>query len=92
MNNFIVLKDKIAFHPGYYIDEIIKDNDITQEEYASKLEISVEDLELIIRAEKSITVDIATKLSQMIGTSVEYWMNLQNKYDTLVAEYMSDNK
>ena len=31
-------KDIIAFHPGFYINEIIEDMDITQEEFAKRLQ------------------------------------------------------
>ena len=27
------------------------------------------------------------KLSRMLGTSVEYWLNLQKSYDALIAEF-----
>jgi hypothetical protein len=31
-------------------------------------------------------VDIAMRLSRMLGTSISYWLNLQQTYDTLIAE------
>ena len=30
---------------------------------------------------------MAMKLSRMIGTSANYWLNLQNEYDAMIAEY-----
>ena len=32
------------------------------------------------------------KLSRMIGTSVNYWLNLQNVYDALIAEFKSSEE
>lgn len=32
------------------------------------------------------------KLSRMIGTSVNYWLNLQNSYDSLIAEFKSEEE
>ena len=32
------------------------------------------------------------KLSRMIGTSVNYWLNLQNAYDALIAEFKSEEE
>lgn len=34
-------------------------------------------------------MDIAMKLSRMLGTTVNYWLNLQNAYDVLIAEFKS---
>ena len=36
--NYFEYKDKIAFHPGYYIEEIIQDMNITQEDFAKRLQ------------------------------------------------------
>ena len=32
------------------------------------------------------------KLSRMLGTSVNYWLNLQNSYDALIAEFKSQEE
>ncbi len=38
MNNCIVeYNDITAFHPGYYVAEVIEDMGITQEEFAARL-------------------------------------------------------
>ena len=34
MSNYIEYEDQIAFHPGYYIKEIIDDSGLTQEDFA----------------------------------------------------------
>ena len=86
MSNYIEYNDKIAFHPGYYIKEIIEESGLTQEDFAKRLDTTPKILGLLIRGEQSLSVDIAMKLSRMIGTTVEYWLNLQNAYDTLTAE------
>ena len=33
---------------------------------------------------------MAMKLSRMLGTSIAYWLNLQNAYDTLITEFKSE--
>lgn len=32
------------------------------------------------------------KLSRIVGTSVNYWLNLQNSYDALIAEFKSEEE
>ena len=89
MSNYIECDDKIAFHPGYYIKEIVEESGLTQEDFAKRLDTTPKNLSLLIRGEQSLSIDIAMKLSRMIGTSVSYWLNLQNAYDALVAEFKS---
>ena len=89
MSNDIEFDDKIAFHPGYYIKEIVDDSGLTQQDFAKRLGTTPKNLSLLIRGEQSLPVDIAMKLSRMIGTSVSYWLNLQNTYDALSAEFKS---
>jgi len=86
MSNYIEYEDKIAFHPGYYIHELTKQSGLTLEEYAGKIGISAETLQSLIQGELSLTMDIAGKLSQAEGTSVNYWMNLQKTYDSVLSD------
>lgn len=89
MNNYIEYNDKIAFHPGYYVKEIIEESGLTQEDFAKRLDTTPKNLSCLIRGEQSLSTDIALKLSRMLGTSVEYWLNLQKNYDGLIAEFQS---
>ena len=89
MSNYIEYDDRIAFHPGYYIKEIIDESGLTQRDFAYRLDTTPKNLSLLIRGEQSLSIDIAMKLSRMMGTSVSYWLNLQNAYDALIAEFQS---
>lgn len=92
MSNYIEYNDTIAFHPGYYIKEIVNESGLTQEDFAKRLDITPQNLSLLIRGEQSLSIDIAMKLSRMMETSVSYWLNLQNSYDALVAEFKSEDE
>ncbi len=89
MGNYIEYNDSVAFHPGYYIGELVEESGLTQEDFAKRLDTTPKNLSLLIRGEQSLSIDIAMKLSRMIGTSVNYWLNLQNAYDALIAEFKS---
>ena len=89
MSNYIEYDDRIAFHPGYYIKEIIDESGLTQRDFAYRLDTTPKNLSLLIRGEQSLSIDIAMKLSRMMDTSVSYWLNLQNAYDSLIAEFKS---
>ena len=92
MSNYIEYKNKIAFHPGYYIKEIIDESGLTQEDFAKRLDTTPKNLSLLIRGEQSLSLDIAKKLSRMLGTSIKYWLNLQNSYDALIAEFDNERE
>ena len=40
MSNYIEYDDKIAFHPGYYIKEIVEESGLTQEDFAKEIGVS----------------------------------------------------
>ena len=83
MANYIEYHDTIAFHPGYYIKEIIDESGLTQEDFAKRLNITVKSLGSILNGEQNLSNEIAIKLSEMFGTSVNLWLNLQKTYDTV---------
>lgn len=83
MSNYIEYNDSIAFHPGYYIQEIIDESRLTNEDFARLLDITPDNLTLLIMGEQKLSADIAIKLSEIIGTGVNYWLNLQSTYDAL---------
>ena len=37
MSSYVEYHDKIAFHPGYYIKEIVEESGLTQEDFAKRL-------------------------------------------------------
>lgn len=86
MSNYMVYNDSIAFHPGYYIQEIIDESRLTNEDFARLLDITPDNLTLLIMGEQKLSADIAIKLSEIIGTGVNYWLNLQSTYDAFFEE------
>lgn len=87
MSNYKELRNgKVAFHPGYYIEEYIDYIGLTQEDFAKRIGTTPKNISLLIRGEQSLSIDIAFKLSRVMNTSIKYWLNLQNEYDTLLLE------
>lgn len=68
-------------HPGFYLKDYLEEIQMTQEEFASSLEINGKQISLILNGKANITPEIAFKLSNFMGTSVEVWLNLQKSYD-----------
>ena len=76
----------IAFHPGQYVAELIEDYNMTQNEFAEKLEVSPKTISKLVDGEESISNDLAQKLEKFTNISMKTWLNLQTSYDTKVAE------
>ena len=88
MSNYFEFNDKVAFHPGYYIKEIVDDSGLTQEDFAKRLGTTPKNLSILLRGEQSLSIEMASKLSRMLGTSVGYWLGLQQAYNEAYAEYL----
>ena len=76
----------LVFHPGYYISEIIEEMELTQEEFSKRLGITPKHLSEIVNGKAKVTPEIAQKLSIVLDSSVEMWLNLQMKYDIKITE------
>ena len=85
-------KDIIAFHPGYYVKDIIEDLKMNQCEFAKRLEITDKTLSKLLSGEAPMSREIAKKMSQMLGTSVDVWLKLQKKYDDKCCQIEQQNE
>ncbi len=86
MSNVDEYKEIVAFHPGYYIADIIEDMEISQAEFAIRVGTTAKTISQLINGHANISNDLAKKLSAMLGTSVEVWQNLQDTYDRKLIE------
>lgn len=92
MTNFIEYKDTVAFHPGYYIKEIVEETGLSQEEFAKRLDTTPKTLSVLINGGQRLSADLAVKLSRMLGTSAQYWLNLQSIFDDVQARVQLDGE
>ena len=86
MSNVNEYKDIVAFHPGYYIADIIEDMGISQAEFATRMGTTAKTLSQLINGQANISNDLAKKLSVMMGTSADVWLNLQDTYNQKFIE------
>ena len=54
---------------------------MSQREFAEKIWVTHTRLNQIVNEKRSITADTALRLSKALGTTPEFWMNLQARYD-----------
>ncbi|MBI9071408.1 MAG: HigA family addiction module antidote protein [Melioribacteraceae bacterium] len=69
-------------HPGHILkEEFLEELEISQTELANQLGTTFRTINEIVNEKRSISPEMAMKLSKFFGTSVELWLNLQNQYD-----------
>lgn len=76
----------IAFHPGYYVAEVIADLKMSHSDFAKRLGVTPKHLCEILKAKTSVNNNLAHKLSAILGTSVDVWLNLQKNYNEKLLE------
>ena len=76
----------IAFHPGYYLKDMIEAMGITQDEFAKRLGTSGKTLSELLNGKINLSDSLALNLAKMFGTSVDVWLNLQKTYTRKVLE------
>lgn len=84
--NKAIYKNISTFHPGYYIQDLIEEMEITQNEFAKRLNTTGKTLSKLLNGEIPLSNDLAENLSLMLGTSVNVWINLQKKYEEKCCE------
>lgn len=72
MSNYIQYNDKVAFHPGYYLQEIIENSGLTQEDFAKRLGTTPKNISVLLNGKQSLSIDMVTRLSRMLGTTIAY--------------------
>lgn len=90
MSSIAEYKDVMAFHPGYYIADLIEDMGINQAEFAVRLGTTPKTVSLLVNGQTDLSNELAKKLSVMTGTSVSLWLNMQSTYDQKRLEIESE--
>lgn len=75
-------ENRIATHPGEILkEEFLAPVEITQVALAQHIGVPLQRVNEIIRGKRGITPETAWLLSQALGTTPQFWMNLQDAYD-----------
>lgn len=69
-------------HPGeMLLEEFLKPMGMTQVQLAELIHTSYPRVNEIINGKRGITPDTALRLSALLGTSAEFWLNGQRNWD-----------
>jgi antitoxin HigA-1 len=82
----MVPKNRIPTHPGEILDqEFLRPLEVSQTRFAAHLGIPVQRVNELVNGRRGITPETAWMLSRALGTTPEFWMNLQALLDLAKA-------
>ncbi|MBE0530893.1 MAG: HigA family addiction module antidote protein [Rhodospirillales bacterium] len=74
-------------HPGEFLkDEFLEPMGVSVYELANAIKVPRSRANDIVRGRRAVTTDTALRLGRYFGTTPEFWINLQARYDLDVAD------
>lgn len=81
------MRERKPIHPGEILaQDVLPELGLNANQVAEALGVPANRISEILRGRRSITADTALRLGRWLGSSPQYWMNLQRSYDLEVAE------
>ena len=79
-----------SFHPGEHLEEILEELGISQYRLAKAIGVPPIRINQLVHSRRAITADTALRIGRALGTTPDFWLNLQRMYDLDVARATTD--
>ena len=77
---------RIPTHPGVILlEEFLKPLGMAQVAFAAHLGVPVQRINELIRGKRGVTAETAWLLAQALGTTPQFWLNLQSSHDLALS-------
>ena len=74
-------------HPGeILLEEFLKPLELSQNQLARDVDVPPTRINEIVNGQRPITVDTAMRLARYFATTPDFWLNLQQRFDIVVAQ------
>ncbi|MCP3904145.1 MAG: HigA family addiction module antidote protein [Planctomycetes bacterium] len=74
--------NRLPTHPGVVLlEEFLGPLGVTQVAFAEHIGVSVQRVNEVVRGKRGVTPETAWLFSQALGTTPEFWINLQANHD-----------
>lgn len=81
------MKKMAPIHPGEVLmEEFLDPMKISQYRLAKDISVPARRINEIVHGTRAITADTALRLGRYFGTSAQFWLNLQNRFDLEVQQ------
>lgn len=78
--------DRIPAHPGeVLLEEFLIPLELSQVRFAAHLGIPIQRVNEIVKGKRGVTPETALLFAAALGTSPEFWLNLQGSHDLAMA-------
>ena len=75
-------ENRVPTHPGeVLLEEFLRPLELTQVGFARHIGVPVQRVNELVRGKRGVTSETAWLLAQALGTTPQFWMNLQSTYD-----------
>lgn len=81
----ITTKKFAPIHPGRILADDLRDAGISMNQLAKAIRVPMNRISAIVNGQRGITGDTALRLARYWGTTAQYWMNLQSRYELETA-------
>lgn len=68
-------------HPGEHLAEFMAEYGLSQYRLARDINVPPRRINEIVHGKRAVTADTALRLGRYFGTTAQFWMNLQGKYE-----------
>ena len=75
-----------AVHPGEILKEELDELGVSPTEFARQIDVPPNRVGQIIAGKRSVTAEEALRLGHWFGVEAQFWLNLQTRFDLIVAE------
>ena len=74
-------------HPGeILLEEFLKPLELSQNQLSRDIDVPTTRVNEIVNGGRPITVDTAMRLARYFGTTPDFWLNLQQRFDIVTAQ------
>ena len=78
---------RVPTHPGeMLLEEFLHPMEVSQRELADAIAVPYQRVNEIVNGRRGVTPSTALRLAQYLGTSTDFWMNLQLRWDLYHAQ------
>jgi addiction module HigA family antidote len=77
---------RMAMHPGEHLAEQLEELGMSEAELARQIRVPTNRVTQVLHGRRAVTGDTALRLAHFVGTSAQFWLNLQSAYELRIAE------
>ena len=81
----------IAIPPGATIKEQLENREMSQKEFATRMDMSEKHISHLINGDVKLTADVANRLEMVLGLPARFWNNLEALYREKLSKVEEEN-